>query len=54
MVDCSVNLFRSSVFLEKSSQYSLSSDPKDLSGHSALQSTSTFTCSSVSTKSFGL
>ena len=49
VIKSSVDLFRSSVFSEESSQDSLSSDPKNFSWHSALSGTSLFTWTSVST-----
>lgn len=54
VVKSSVNLLSLSVFSEKSSQDSLSSDPQDLGGHSAFGGTSAFTGTSVVTFALGL
>ena len=54
MVNCSINLFCCSVLLQKSSKDSLSSDPQNFGWHSAFESSSTFTWTSVSTESFSL
>lgn len=54
MIDSAINLFGSSVFLKKSSKDSLSSNPKNFCGHSALKSSSTFTRTSVSAESNSL
>jgi len=54
MVKSSVDLLGFSVLSQESSQDSLSSDPEDLGGHSAFDSTSTFTSTSVVTFALGL
>ena len=48
-----VDLLLGSVFSQKSSKDSLSSDPEDLSGHSGFLGTSSFTVTAVSTFSSG-
>ncbi len=54
VIESSVDFFRSSIFSKESSEDSLSSDPKDFSGHSCLSCSSLFTGSTVSAQSFGL
>ena len=47
VIEGTINLFGLSVFFEQASQDSLTSDPKDLCGHSAFAGTSAFTSTSV-------
>ena len=45
-----INLFSFSVFLQQSTKYAVSSEPKNLSGKPSFPSASTFPVASVSTK----